>query len=508
MAFMKYAYADVVHPLVTRNEWGNIRTAAKAVERTLNGNLVSTASEIFGSSFDPNSFLLTHATIVASVDTYEPPGTKMGSVLEDGFRVNRRFGDYRVKTGCDKFINNNQDCWSRGVIMAAHQTFIGAHNFVEHVQVEDLSKGRIIDAVARDIGDSVYVDILLATAREHADLCKAIENNKMGTLSMGCTVDGTLCTKCGHWAADETEMCPHIKYQKGNIFFDNQGNKHRIAELCGHESLAPTGGVHFIEASWVQTPAFTGAVLRNVLEPTAEISRRATEVLSEPPPQWSAEDQLKAASLIQDAEKVGEAPPDALFVTAPLGQAKKGFTVSDNFLAGWDDEMGEGDEGGEDEGEPEAPKSPFNDLEEELAKHMMDRVRKRIKDDMGGEKVQDMGSSQAPNNNLVKQGRTKRAYWAGLRALIRTAASDAHLLDAVAQYNGDMGIPVPVPLYRAALKLGRHDQYGSVSDFLRACSSVLGRQPSSPESRTLARLSKLITMRSAGGATRQQGATK
>lgn len=208
MPFSKYAYASVVQPHVSRAAWAKIRTAGRAAKQTkLPENLVDRAAAMFGGPFNIQNYLLTHATIIASVDTYEPSGIKLGSVTEDGFRVNRKYADFRIKTESDKYINNNLDSWSRPVILAAYPTFIGGHNFVEHVQMEELSRGRIIDAVARDIGDSIYVDILIATDRRHTDLVRDIESGEMGELSMGCTVDNTTCTKCGHVAADETEMC-------------------------------------------------------------------------------------------------------------------------------------------------------------------------------------------------------------------------------------------------------------------------------------------------------------
>lgn len=196
MPFMKYANARVVQPHVTKTEWRKVRTAAKvaASDGDLSDNLIQRASDFFGSTFDPTRYLLTHATIVASVDTYSPPGTKTGSVVVDGFRVNRKYSNYRIKPETDPYINNNLDAWDRPVLMKSFRTFIGGHNFVEHVQVEELSKGRIIDAVARDIGDSVYIDILIATDRKHKDLVAAIESGKMGTLSMGCFVPGTQIT--------------------------------------------------------------------------------------------------------------------------------------------------------------------------------------------------------------------------------------------------------------------------------------------------------------------------
>ena len=441
------------------NRWSSVRTASRTANVPI--NLIDQASDILSKPFDPSGFLLSHATIVASVDVVEPPGVKTGSVLEDGFRVNRKYGDYRIKPTCDRYINNNLDAWARRVLLASYPTFIGAHNFVEHVQVEDLSKGRIIDAVARDIGDSVYVDILIATDRAHSDLIASIESGKMATLSMGCTVDGTICTKCGHWAADETEMCPHVKYNKGNVFFDNNGGRHRIAELCGHESISPHGGVQFIEASWVATPAFTGAVLRNVLEPSAASARRAQEILSQPPAQWDAQARQKAAF-------------------API-------------IGQWGDE--EEEEGGEEE---TAPEDPLQTVEDDLHQHVLDRVKKRIKKDLEGDEEPEPGTLEDTNTNetIVKEG-ASRVYRASLRVLVATSESDIRLIDRVAALNHDLGIEVPVEVYRTILKVGGVDEYPRLSSFTRACRRAIGRQLTMAEAKTLVRLGKLISRRRA-----------
>jgi len=926
MAFMKFASAVVVHPNVTKTQWRGIRVAStppRVAAADLDGNLIKRAEEFFDGPFNPKNFLLTHATIIASVDTFEPPGTKTGSQLVDGFRVNRRFADYRVTADTQKYINNNRDCWQRDVLMASFPTFIGGHNFVEHVQVEELSKGRIIDAVARDIGDSIYIDILIATDRRHKDLVKAIESGKMGTLSMGCflpgtqvtmadgrriaiedvqpgdmvlthkgracevlnkqirhgewgirriqavgvpntieatdnhpffvfrrplvcacgcgeallaykggrqnasrelkrrfkpghdkrilnpngsyslqeyrerkarlddlkemkgewvradelrigdfltfprvqtqdaagesigkarllgyflaegsflkykgepvevqlnfssteretfvaevvellkqefpdandpwiqdrderntcvvhctgrdmvrwffqhggeyshrkklseevlawsvelhkhligawlngdghhhrtngnvlgttgsydlacqmhmlmnrcgwftrleakrgaqvatnvrrvrvagaeclqsdvalfvpesearhphfnlvvgktqgvdlapytakaptdvafktqgprvrddlvmfpitsieeatyegpvhnmevdednsyvvegvashncTVDGTQCTKCGHWAADETEMCPCVKYSKGNSFHDEQGRQMIVAELCGHKSIGPTGGVHFVEASWVETPAFTGAVKRNIIVPTAEISRRAAEVLASPPPEWAADQTMKAAS------------GQGRLIQTPFAPAKQshqlGALGAENaFLAGWGDE--EDDEG---DSAPAEDANPVEDAEKELEQHLLDRAMKRVKDRL---KKQDMGdaledeSSTAPNDNVVKEGAhrnvvsARRLYASGLNAIIRSASSEAHLVDSVAAYNQEVGVKLPVPLYRAALLVGPSDRYLSTPAFKAACDRALGHPAHPREARVILKLARLLS---------------
>lgn len=456
MPFLKYAKAQVVSPQVSPKGWGKIRTAAS--EKEVAASVSSKAEEILGGSFDPSKYLLSHATIVCSVDVEDVPGVKVGSVQEDGNKITRSYLDYRISPDCDKFINNNLDAWSRDVLMKSYRTFVGAHNFVEHVQIENLSKGRIIDAVARDIGDSVYIDILVATDRRHTDLVKAIEGGKMATMSMGCSVDFTVCTKCGNVAADETEMCNHIKYQKGNTFFDEQGRQHRIAELCGHHTLDPTGGVTFIEASWVATPAFAGAVMRNILTP-AEMSdgavKQAQEVLSTPPRQWVEDDRLAKAAAMSE------------------------------LTAGWDDE--EEDTGGDDD------TSPIKELEDKIVAKILEKARQRIEDDLSGGETTIPDSSMEPNDTLQREAFSKQKYLIGLDAICKTSTKPADLMNRVATYNTENNITLPVELYRAALKVGSTTKYSSLIGYLSTCASVLGRKPSLKEAKALIRLGKLLS---------------
>ena len=451
MAFLKYAKAQVVSPDLSTKGWNKIRTASTEAS----SNVSTKAAEIL-EGFHPKDYLLTHATIVCSVDVEDVPGVKVGSVNEDGHNVVRNYTDYRIAPSCDKFINNNLDAWSRDVLMKSYRTFIGAHNFVEHVQIENLSKGRIIDAVARDIGDSVYIDILVATDRKHTDLVQAIEQGRMSTMSMGCSVDFTVCTKCGNVAVDETEMCAHIKYQKGNTFFDEQGRQHRIAELCGHHTLDPTGGVTFIEASWVATPAFAGAVMRNIITPSemsAEAVKKAQTVLNTPPKQWVEDEKLAKAANFQ--------------------------------TAGWDDE----EEGGGDDSEDA---SPIQELEDKIVAKILEKARKRIEDDLGSGMPDTNDSSSEPNDTLQREARLNK-YLVGLRAIVQTSTQPIDLVNRVASYNNDHNIKVPVEIYRAALKVGSTTQYSNLPGFLSACANALGRKPSLTEAKALIRLGKLIS---------------
>ena len=462
MAFIKYASATVTQPYVTPKTWVKIRTASS--DKNIPASIVDQANTILGSEFNPEQYLLTHATIVASVDTYEPSNSKLGSVEDNGFTVNRKYGNFRIKPECDKFINNNLDSWDRDVLLKSYRTFIGSHNFVEHVQVEDLSKGRIIDAVARDIGESVYIDILVATDRKHTDLVKAIESGKMNSMSMGCTVDFTQCTKCGNVAIDETEMCKHIRYEKGNTFFDDGGKQHRIAELCGHKSIEG-GGVTFIEASWVATPAFTGAVMRNIISPTDEISKKAEQILSVPPAEWSDDILLKVAKNSKHA-----------------------------FDFGGDDDEEDG-EGGDEEDD-------FQNFESDIEKAVLDKIKRKIRKKINEEDEKAKRSpspspeesTAAPNDSVIKQAKQK-VYLKNVRSLIATSTSSADLINSLAEYNNLVGLSIPRSIYRIALSLGSISKYPNSDHYIKCGSKLRGKDFSQKESYIIIKLGTLLSMR-------------
>jgi len=483
MAFLKTARGALVHRNFSPQNWANFlgENQAKLIQgnqRVASGsvNLVTQASEILKEDFDSSKYLLSHVTIVASVDTEEVPNVKLGNVSEQGQQINRKWSNYHITPQTEGWINSNQDCWDRPVLLKSYRTFVGAHSFLEHVQVEDLSKGRIIDAVARDIGSSVYVDILVANHRKHADLIQAIESGALTTLSMGCTVSDCQCSKCGNVAADETQMCPCIKYAKGNTFFDVRGIQRKVAEICGHFSLEPTGGVNFIEASWVATPAFTGAVMRNILEPaTLNVDTQSTmrEMLASPPPKWTQPDgvQTKAAKLGfdfgEDTETPAESPPADSGGAAP-------------------------------------PSNGLDELESELEKFVLENVKKKLKDKLKTQVQEEAASSPKELGTSTGEGiihqasvnKRAQAYVTGIAALVRVARSEVELLDNLARLNEGLGIKVPRDVYLTTLRVGSTRNYDTLGSYLGACAKILGHQPTAGEAKTLVRLGQILSLSS------------
>jgi hypothetical protein len=243
VAFKKTASAEVAD-IISLRDWERMQGSGSFRSRTASSNAKKLAA-------DQSKYLLSHCTIMASV-----------AVEDDPF-------DFWVKPETSLFVNGNRDCWSNEVLRLSYRSFVGAFNFLEHYQNSQASKGHILDAVLRKvhITDETYIyycDILVATDLAHTDLIDAIKSNKTKWLSMGCLTDLVICSFCGSRCTDPDTYCQHLLYRKGTFMFDDGGVPRIVAELCGHKSL-PNGGVKFVEASWVGTPAFPGAANRTIV---------------------------------------------------------------------------------------------------------------------------------------------------------------------------------------------------------------------------------------------------
>lgn len=171
------------------------------------------------------------------------------------------------------FVNANGDGWTNESLKANYETFIGAYNFVNHVQVPEKSVGFIADAALRrvwiDMKQQIwvyYVDILIATSRKYTELCDLILTNKIQFLSMGCDMEVSTCSACGNVAEDDFALCEHLSggMQKGKSFIDPRGLKRITCEMLGNEQ---PGSCRFVEASWLTEPPASGAAVKRSVLP-------------------------------------------------------------------------------------------------------------------------------------------------------------------------------------------------------------------------------------------------
>jgi hypothetical protein len=238
----------------------------------------------------------------------------------------------------------------------------------------------------------------------------------------------------------------------------------------------------------------------------------AQHILNTPPPQWTEDSRLKAAR----HEVVGSTGTDgngngngetvvvgsSKFRTADMSSGGRHFTVTaaemDPFMAGWNEEDSSGTEPEKPPVQP-TPADPLTQVEDDLEKHLVDKVVKRVRDRLKDQAVEETlkPSSAETNENVVKEARTAklaiRVYKAGLKALVKKSTNGADLLDSVAAFNQQAGIDIPVDVYRTALAVGPSSDHESIDSFLDKCSQCLGRCPDISESKTLVKLCKLLS---------------
>jgi hypothetical protein len=269
-----------------RNEW-NMLTAGGRLR-------IAREIDVDWKKFNQDDYLMSHCTIVASCE-----------LEADG---------HTIKAACNELINNNGNAWSNEVLLATFKSFIGGENYLEHVQVPELSKGKLLDAVARPVhfknnrgeADVYFVDILVATNRKHTELVGKIASGELTTMSMGCLADYVQCSKCGKVMGDNDANCSHLDNEILHKYVDKKGIQRVVSELCGR-TIMKNGkregdgkSCKFIEASWVGHPAFTGAVLNHYV---SDISKDAAKILAFPT--WKLSETMEEIFKLRVADRAG-----------------------------------------------------------------------------------------------------------------------------------------------------------------------------------------------------------
>lgn len=327
---------------------------------------------------------------------------------------------------------------------------VTVHN-CEHVQIPELSKGKVIDLALRNVPfakdkdgkdlDTLYVDILIATNKKHTDLIEKIQSGEYGAVSMGCLIKYSQCSQCGRIAEDESQACKHIRYFKNNFFYDKNGIKRIIAELCGRAEEPDS--CKFIDASWVRKPAFEGAVKNKILELDGDLSDKLMKAVSFPSFEYQPGMYLKAASqtaidIVNEieaqegdnpkppADDVGfpEAPPESKkpietetpSEDAPLGEGDSAAPDADSLgdLAA----PGGGAGGGEvppPEPQIEEPKedATVQEVKDLVKNQILNEIRREILKEQASENTSEQRPTDletSTNNNLVKDASFRKIF--------------------------------------------------------------------------------------------------
>lgn len=258
-------------------------------------------------TIDPEKFIYIHTTIMAGVKT-ETNG-------------------YWITSETEKYINDNHDAWTCDDLLKDYKSFKRATTFVEHDQRLEQAKGKCIDVIARDMGDTLLIDVLFSVDRRHKDLVANIESGIINAVSMGCTTAQTICSICGNVATDPNTYCEHLKRgNKGRTFRADNGSSRKAAEICKNNT--------FFDVSLVANPAFAGAVFRKILSSSEISNQLLANILSSKIEAMYKDDGLllKAASKSSDAINISIGHNGTIEITTANQTFKSNETLSKEEL--------------------------------------------------------------------------------------------------------------------------------------------------------------------------------
>jgi hypothetical protein len=511
MAFRRRANALVSKNVIDFDEW--MDEMRQQHEGAVSKDHVGRVAKEVLRKCDPKQYLLSHATIVASVDTYQPKGSVTGKRMERGVQIDVRYPDFRVKPACQEIINNNGDAWERSLLLTTYRTFIGAPNYLEHIQIPELSKGFIVDAIARDLGDTCYVDILVATDRKHQVLVRDIMAGNIKAMSMGCISLFTICNKCGNVASDDTQLCPCIMYDsKGSKFADDEGVEHRLGELIGHVSV-PNSNT-FIEASWVRNPAFAGAERRNFLNEDQSTTVAFSDSLR----------RVEQISLQRSMEPLPSGLPKAASARVAEGQDQGGQSQEPGDAA---NAMEDASDDPPSDDPPPPPPAEDKDSGEKIRglvdkaqEMLMEGIVKGLADKLAP-KPEDVPSAtpSLADANLNETLLTGSSLWAadvrrvfsgnpsliswalrvgslvrrGRSAVLASGLTPRDLI--VFSWIDDTvrSAAMPAAMYQAAMSAGASKDFPSERSYVAACSAKLGRRPTASDQAFFARIGRIAS---------------
>lgn len=192
---------------------------------------------------------------------------------------------YQIVPEHSIWVNRNGLAFRNEQILLSYPSLIMAENFLEHTHYEELSKGKILDAVpwvhyipASQGGSipTIFVDVLIATNKVNSVLCEKIRTGKINAVSMGCDLTHAQCTQCGRIVLDGREdPCDHVAMNLGGHFKGRDGRERVVAELGGRPN--DPGSCTFVEVSWVKRPAFVPAVFHGMVSTSAVSKGRPLE---------------------------------------------------------------------------------------------------------------------------------------------------------------------------------------------------------------------------------------
>lgn len=207
--------------------------------------------------------------------------------------------------------NGNGDYFPWDHLLKSYTSFIGRNLFLNHNSGDPRNAiGKVLDAypVVDPSSNEKYIECLAKIdAVAHPELARQIQSGILDSCSMGCSVESSQCSVCGHTIySDQDNKCRHMSSGLGKEFTSELDfPEANIKKGDAIQAYAINRGLNFTELSVVNVPAWDNAKIVQVI---AKLKERVAH--TSPETVKDLEDILQMASQ-NNLEKPAEATPAA-----------------------------------------------------------------------------------------------------------------------------------------------------------------------------------------------------
>ena len=203
----------------------------------------------------------------ASGSVFVEPGSDKARIIEAEIEKHPTALFFRAKAIKADEENSNGDFFSEEELLRAYKSFEGVPFFTNHDnQNIENARGKIIFAEWVPEEKAVYT-IAFVDREAFPHICRSIEEEYVTGVSMGCSVDYSICNICDNKAEKTDDYCWHIRERKGRKFSGKAKNVNtgEMKAFKDQPVFEYNYGIKFIELSAVVDPACESCHIEGII---------------------------------------------------------------------------------------------------------------------------------------------------------------------------------------------------------------------------------------------------
>ena len=195
------------------------------------------------------------------------PGSDKEKIVQAEIKKHPNALFFRAKAIKADEPNSNGDSFSKKELLKAYKSFEGVPFFTNHENQDiEKAKGKIIFAEWDEDENSIYT-IAYIDRDAYPHICRGIEQGYMTGVSMGASVEYSVCSICENNAERTEDYCSHIRNRKSRKFTGKARNVRtgEVKEFRDEPVFEHNYGIKFIELSGVVDPACPSCHIEGII---------------------------------------------------------------------------------------------------------------------------------------------------------------------------------------------------------------------------------------------------